>query len=146
MLLTSLMSSTHPLTATTPKTVSPGRGVSTWPNADCAEAAAEWRHRATTSPRANLRIFILQKRGLRITGNLAALSGRSLGKSREKRDSGFSCVLESGMENRRRAKMLLSIALAAALLAYFLSRANLADVARKLAHVRPGYFLLAVGS
>lgn len=42
--------------------------------------------------------------------------------------------------------MLLSIALAAALLAYFLSRANLADVARKLAHVRPGYFLLAVGS
>lgn len=42
--------------------------------------------------------------------------------------------------------MFLSIGLAVALLAYFLSKANLADVADKLAHVRLGYFLLAVGS
>lgn len=42
--------------------------------------------------------------------------------------------------------MLLSIGLAAALLAYFLSKANLADVAEKLARVGPAYFLLALGS
>jgi len=49
------------------------------------------------------------------------------------------------MENRR-VKMLLSIGLAVALLAYFLSKANLADVADKLARVRAGYFLLSLGS
>lgn len=42
--------------------------------------------------------------------------------------------------------MLLSVGLAVALLAYFLSKANLADVADKLARVHPGFFLLAVGS
>lgn len=42
--------------------------------------------------------------------------------------------------------MILSVVLAAALLAYFLSRSNLADVAEKIAHVRSGFFLLAIGS
>ena len=40
--------------------------------------------------------------------------------------------------------MLLSVGLAVALLAYFLSRANLADVGARLAHVRLDYFVLSV--
>jgi uncharacterized protein (TIRG00374 family) len=48
------------------------------------------------------------------------------------------------MEKGRRVKVAVSIALAAALLAFFLSKANLRDVGARIAHVAPGAFLLSL--
>lgn len=48
------------------------------------------------------------------------------------------------MEKGRRVKVAVSIALAAALLAFFLSKANLKDVGTRIAHVAPGPFLLSL--
>ena len=53
-------------------------------------------------------------------------------------------MLESGMEKGRRVKVALSIALAAALLTFFLSKANLKEVGARIAHVAPGAFFLSV--
>ena len=54
-------------------------------------------------------------------------------------------MLESRMAIAHRGKVAISIALAAALLGFFLARVNLKDVAGRIAHVSPGPFLVALG-
>lgn len=48
------------------------------------------------------------------------------------------------MENRGRAKVAISLALAVALLAFFLSKANLRDVERRITEISPGFFVGSV--
>ena len=53
-------------------------------------------------------------------------------------------MLESPMENGRRLRVGISIGLAVALLAFFLSKANLRDVGERIAHVARWPFLLSL--